>query len=156
MLCEIKDAGEYLKFLKLEVAPSLASDGDVPRLAQMAGKTNQFNAVTIRRTAEEFEGLLNDSTKKVFVFRTRDKFSVQGIVCYIVVDILSRRIIDFVMSCRAMGRTLEYFAYDYVTSAMGYDLEIDYLPTLKNAPFKAYLDGGKRGVTYYTAVLGGF
>jgi len=40
---------EYLKTLEIKVMPSLATDADVPRLAQMAGKTNQFNATTIRR-----------------------------------------------------------------------------------------------------------
>ncbi len=143
------DAGEYLRSLKLRVSPSLAQESDIPRLQQMAGKTNQFNAVTIRRSAEDFADLLADPEKRVFVFRTRDKFIEQGIVCYIVVDLKLRRIVDFVMSCRAMGRTLEYFAYRHVRDAIGFDPEIDFVPTAKNAPFKAFLDGGLFRETYY-------
>ena len=151
---DFEDAREYLRSLELRVAPSLAQECDIPRLEQMAGKTNQFNAVTIRRTAEEFRVLLADPEKRVFVFRTRDKFIEQGIVCYIVADLKLRRIVDFVMSCRAMGRTLEYFAYRYVRDALGGDLEIDFAPTAKNAPFKAFLEGGLLRETFYLGVRG--
>ena len=146
---DFADAGEYLRSLELRVVPSLAREEDVPRLEQMAGKTNQFNAVTIRRNAEGFKALLSDAGKRVFVFRTRDKFAEQGIVCYIVVDLELRRIVDFVMSCRAMGRTLEYFAYRHVSDVLGFAPEIDFVPTAKNAPFKAFLDGGPLHQTFY-------
>lgn len=141
--------GEYLESLNLEVAPSLARKGDIPRLAQMAGKTNQFNATTIRRGEGDFEKLIDDDTKKVFVFRTRDRFAEQGIVCYIVADLILKRITDFVMSCRAMGRTLEFFAYDYASKALGEDYPIDFSSTKKNAPFMEFLQKGVKGSTYY-------
>lgn len=141
--------GEYLESLKLEVAPSLAQKGDIPRLAQMAGKTNQFNATTIRRDEGDFEKLLTDEAKKIFVFRTRDRFAEQGIVCYIVADLASKRITDFVMSCRAMGRTLEFFAYDYASKALGEAYPIDFSSTKKNAPFMEFLQKGVKGSTYY-------
>lgn len=142
--------GEYLESLNLEVAPSLAEKGDIPRLAQMAGKTNQFNATTIRRGERDFEKLIDDDTKKVFVFRTRDKFAEQGIVCYIVADLASKRITDFVMSCRAMGRTLEFFAHDYVKKTLGEDYPIDFSPTAKNGPFREFLEKGAGKSTYYS------
>ena len=141
--------GEYLESLNLEVAPSLARKGDIPRLAQMAGKTNQFNATTIRRDEGDFEKLLADDAKKVFVFRTRDRFAEQGIVCYIVADLTLKRITDFVMSCRAMGRTLEFFAYEYVSKALDEDYSIDFSPTKKNAPFGEFLQKGVKGSSYY-------
>ena len=142
--------GEYLESLNLEVAPSVARKGDIPRLAQMAGKTNQFNATTIRRDERDFEKLIDDDTKKVFVFRTRDRFAEQGIVCYIVADLTVKRITDFVMSCRAMGRTLEFFANDYVKKALGEDYPIDYSPTAKNGPFREFLEKGVGRSTYYS------
>lgn len=141
--------GDYLKSLELEVVPSLAAKGDIPRLAQMAGKTNQFNATTIRRTEVDFEALLGDAAKRVFVFRTRDRFAEQGIVCYIVADLLSKRITDFVMSCRAMGRTLEYFAYDFAAKELGCAYPIDFIATKKNGPFKDFLEKGLKKATFY-------
>ena len=133
------NVGDYLKSLELRVEPRLACDGDLDRLAQMAGKTNQFNATTLRRTRDEFAALLSDSTKRVYVFKAADRFGEQGIVCYIVVDIVAMRITDFVMSCRAMGRTLEHFAYNYVAREMGRPPAVDYVPTAKNAPFAEFL-----------------
>ena len=146
--------GEYLESLNLEVAPSLARKGDIPRLAQMAGKTNQFNATTIRRDEGDFERLLGDDTKKIFVFRTRDKFAEQGIVCYIVADLASKRITDFVMSCRAMGRTLEFFAYEYASKALGEDYPIDFSPTIKNGPFRDFLEKSVKRYSYYRQISG--
>ena len=132
---------EYLKTLELRVVPSVATEADVPRLAQMAGKTNQFNATTIRRSEEDFRRLMADAGKRVYVFRLSDKFGAMGIVCFVVADVKTRRITDFAMSCRAMGRTLEFFAYNHVCreSGGGRPLEIDFVPTEKNAPFAAFL-----------------
>ena len=133
--------GDYLKTLELKVASSRAVEADVPRLAQMAGKTNQFNATTIRRNEEEFCALLADPSKRVYVFRLSDKFGAMGIVCYVVADVAARRITDFVMSCRAMGRTLEFFAYRHVCQDLGAEtVPIDFSATAKNGPFAAFLE----------------
>lgn len=143
---------DYLENLDLRVEPRRADARDLDRLAQMAGKTNQFNATTRRRTRDGFAALLSDPAKSVWVFRTRDRFGEQGIVCYIVVDLPSRRITDFVMSCRAMGRTLEHFAYGYVSDRLGYRPPVDFARTAKNRPietFLAALADGTAGKTHY-------
>lgn len=142
---------EYLKGLGLWVKPAKATEADLDRLVQMAGKTNQFNATTLRRGRGEFVALLGDSTKSVFAFRAGDRFGEQGLVCYIVVDRTSRRITDFVMSCRAMGRTLEFFAYGHIAKTLGYEPEIDFTPSAKNRPFAEFRDKLAQGVrkTYY-------
>jgi len=126
---------DYLDALELRVTPSVATAADLDRLTQMAGKTNQFNATTLRRTREEFARLIADPTRRVWVFRTRDRFGEQGIVCYVVLDLTAGHITDFVMSCRAMGRTLECFVYDFVWRDLGREPIIDFAPTAKNRPF---------------------
>ena len=139
---------DYLADLELTVVSGEATADDLDRLAQMAGKTNQFNATTIRRGRDEFAALLADAGTRIFTFRTRDRFAEQGLVCYVVVR--GGRITDFVMSCRAMGRTLERHAYAFVTERLGYAPEIDFVPTAKNAPFAAFLKEAKTGgKTYY-------
>ena len=141
---------DYLDGLGLWVKPALAAEGDLDRLAQMAGKTNQFNATTIRRTRDEFAGLLANRGKRVFVFRAGDRFGEQGLVCYVVVDVPSRRITDFVMSCRAMGRTLEHFAYGHVVGQLGFVPAVDFSPTAKNAAFAAFLRDVEAGAAEST------
>ncbi len=147
---EYKNVGEYLKSLGLCAEGRLAQEGDLGRLAQMAGKTNQFNATTIRRTRDGFADMLKDPLRRVYVFRTWDKFGEQGIVCYVVVDLEKRRITDFVMSCRAMGRTLEHFVYNFTARALGYAPAIDFVRSAKNAPFAEFLHGLEPSMeTYY-------
>jgi len=133
----------YLDSLHMVCTPLRAVADDVPRLAQMAGKTNQFNAMTIRRTAADFERLLADSAMRVWVFRVRDDFGDMGIICYVVAELATGRIRDFVMSCRAMGRTIEHFALNHVRrelAAEGVELAgIDCMPTAKNGPIRDFL-----------------
>jgi FkbH-like protein len=115
----------------------------------MAGKTNQFNATTIRRSEDDFRRLLADGGKRVYVFRLSDRFGEMGIVCFVVADVVEHRITDFAMSCRAMGRTLEFFAYNHVCRDLGGGTPpaIDFSATEKNSPFASFLkriDGGER------------
>lgn len=147
---------DYLKGLSLRATPARATTDDIPRLAQMAGKTNQFNATTLRRSADDFAALLADASKRVWTFRAADAFGEMGLVCYVVYDASSGRITDFVMSCRAMGRTLEHYALNHVRrelAAEGLSLAgIDFAPTAKNAPFRAFLDAvdlSRELTTYY-------
>ena len=156
-LRQFATADDYLDDLALWVRPSLASEADLDRLAQMAGKTNQFNATTIRRTREDFASLIARPDRSVFVFRAGDRFGEQGLVCYVVADLATRRLTDFVMSCRAMGRTLEHFAYAYVSERLGYAPEIDFAPTAKNAPFAEFrcaLAAGTAGRTHFREATG--
>lgn len=133
----------YLDSLKLVCTPARATQADVPRLAQMAGKTNQFNATTIRRTAEDLAALVEDPAKRVWVFRVKDAFGEMGLVCYVIVDLRTRHVTDFVMSCRAMGRTIEHFALNTVRTALAEEGQslaaIDCVPTAKNGPFRTFL-----------------
>lgn len=145
--------GEYLTDLALQVSPGVATGPDLDRLAQMAGKTNQFNATTIRRERSDFAALLENPEKRIFVFKTRDRFGEQGLVCYAIADLPSKRITDFVMSCRAMGRTLEYFACNYIEESLGYLPEIDFAQTAKNSPFREFLGTlASRPKTYYRRI----
>ena len=149
---------DYLKGLRLTARAARATAEDVPRLAQMAGKTNQFNATTIRRSAEEMAALVADPAHRVWTFRAGDSFGEMGLVCYVVYDCATARITDFVMSCRAMGRTLEHFAVNHVRrelAAEGLPLTgIDCVPTAKNGPFREFLstlDLARDAVTWYNS-----
>ena len=136
---------DYLKGLHLTAKAARATTEDVPRLAQMAGKTNQFNATTIRRTAEEMAALVVDPAHRVWTFRAGDAFGEMGLVCYVIYDCPTARVTDFVMSCRAMGRTLEHFAINHVRHELASEnlplAGIDCVPTAKNGPFRDFLSG---------------
>lgn len=155
----LRTTEDYLKSLHLTVRAARATQDDVPRLAQMAGKTNQFNSTTIRRNADEMSALVSDAAHRVWTFRAGDAFGDMGLVCYVVYDCASARITDFVMSCRAMGRTLEHFAMNHVRrelAAEGLTLAgIDCVPTAKNGPFREFLartDLSQDAATWYKRI----
>ena len=150
---------DYLESLELRACFARATDADVPRLAQMAGKTNQFNATTRRLTEADFRALLNDPAHRVWTVRASDRFGDMGLVCYAIYDTATSRLTDFVMSCRAMGRTLEGFALNHIRAALAEEgrnlVGIDYVPTAKNGPFRTFLEKLELTgelVTYYKQV----
>ena len=62
------------------------------------------------------------------------------------------------MSCRAMGRTLECFAYEWVASRVGFRPAIDFVPSAKNAPAKEFVEKvakGGRLETYFKEIGNG-
>ena len=157
-----RNKDEYLGSLGLWVEARPAEARDLDRLAQMAGKTNQFNCTTIRRSREEFENLVEAGTgcgtARVFIFRAGDKFGEQGIVGYVIIDKDGRRISDFVISCRAMGRTLECFMYEWVSRRVGCRPSVDFVPTAKNAPAAEFVGNVAKGVgmkTYFEEIGNG-
>ena len=152
-----KSLEEYLRSLALKARFAPATAADVPRLAQMAGKTNQFNATTRRLTEDDFLSILADGSMRVWTARASDRFGDMGLVCYAICNTATRRLTDFVMSCRAMGRTLEGFMLNGIQAALaeeGLRLDgIDCTPTPKNGPFRTFLsrlDLNARQHTYYT------
>ena len=135
---------DYLESLELRARFARATDADVPRLAQMAGKTNQFNATTRRLVEADFRVLLADDAYRVWTVHAADRFGDMGLVCYAIYDCATSRLTDFVMSCRAMGRTLEGFALNHIRAALAEEgrtlVGIDYVPTAKNGPFRTFLE----------------
>lgn len=87
--------------VEVEIHPLL--DGEVARVAQLSQKANQFNVCTNRYTEEEIRTLAKEGL--VVTAHAKDKFGDQGLVAYVVVR--NAAILDFVMSCRAMGRGIE-------------------------------------------------
>ena len=87
--------------VEVEIHPLL--DGEVTRVAQLSQKANQFNACTNRYSEEGVRTLAREGL--VVTAHAKDKFGDQGLVAYVVVR--GTEIVDWVMSCRTMGRGIE-------------------------------------------------
>lgn len=136
---EIGDFEDYLKNLKIQ-AVRVIPERHVERLTQLVNKTNQFNLTTRRYTRGQLEELLRDAGKQIYLYSVSDRFGDSGIVAAAIVDLNGQIPVleEFVMSCRVMGRQIEY--------ALAEDIERDllergfqylrgiYLPTPKNKP----------------------
>ena len=87
--------------VEVEIHPLL--DGEVARVAQLSQKANQFNVCTNRYSEDEVRTLAKEGL--VVTAHAKDKFGDQGLVAYVIVR--DAEILDWVMSCRTMGRGIE-------------------------------------------------
>jgi FkbH-like protein len=100
----------YLASLELVVEMRLAEAADLPRVAQLTQKTNQFNLSLKRRSLVEIQALSRDA--RVFVISAHDRFGDYGLVgvCILAPSAAQPRQFEFdtfLMSCRALGRGIE-------------------------------------------------
>ena len=131
---------EYLKGLELWTDVHEMREDEIPRVAQLSQKTNQFNVCTNRYTVEDIRRFAGDGAYHLVTAHAGDRFGGQGLVAFVLVrvDGSEAEIVDWVMSCRTMNRTLEYAVENEVEKVLGKEgvvsLRATYRPTLKNAP----------------------
>ena len=129
---------DYLKDLQIKIE-SVDPVANLERFLQLMNKTNQFNLTTKRYELAELQKVLEDSTKKVYLYRVEDRFGDYGIVAALLVDLSGvPTITDFVMSCRIMGKNVEYGILTMVEEECRTvhcnKLRGMYIPTAKNKP----------------------
>lgn len=139
------DYEEYLRRLQIRVQ-QVEPAAHMERLVQLVNKTNQFNLTTIRYTQEEMQKTVEDSSKKVYLYRVEDCFGDYGIVSAAVVDLAGEIpvIAEWVLSCRVMGRQVEDALLEHMETellAAGHErLRGRYVPTAKNRPVAELYD----------------
>lgn len=136
---------DYLRQLQMKMEMVNPAD-NLERLVQLVNKTNQFNLTTKRYTTEEMQEALVDEQKRVFLFRSSDRFGDNGIVSAAIVDVSKDVpfVEELVMSCRVMGKNLEYAIVEAIEDSLkqeGFEkLHGIYIPTAKNAPVEKLYD----------------
>jgi FkbH-like protein len=134
----VTDMGAYLASLEMEGAIGDFTAVDVPRLAQLINKSNQFNLTTRRRTEAELQELMKDPAFSCFSVRLKDKFGDHGLISIVIARVEGKimTIDTWLMSCRVLKRGVEEEVLnELVRRATGRGclmLEGLYLPTAKN------------------------
>jgi FkbH-like protein len=137
---------EYFSALKLKLAKTMLSDGNIDRIFQLSQKTNRFNVTTNRYSREDLVSFMNDENRRFFVFSASDSFGDYGVIAFVNVSVSGEKasITDWVMSCRAMGRTIEYAVQEVVEkelAASGVTLITSrYVDSGNNIPVKNLYD----------------
>ena len=100
---------DFYRSLQMRVEISSATPVTRPRIAQLTQKTNQFNLTTRRYTEQELAALVSEPGVSVLCARVTDRFGDNGTVGVAITRTkLDRCEIDtFLLSCRAIGRTIE-------------------------------------------------
>ncbi len=143
-----KSFDEYLSGLKIR-AFRVDEQGNIDRLHQLLNKTNQFNLTTQRYGLDELDKMLHDFDKKIYLYRVTDCFGDNGIVFAAIADVGGDVpiISDLVMSCRVMGKNIEYALLEAIEDDLRNEgfhrIKGKYKPTSKNMPVEDFY--GKMG-----------
>ena len=105
------DMGSYLAGLAMQGRASPALAPDLPRLAQMELKTNQFNLTTRRYTQAQLAAQMQQADRFVLAFHLKDRFGDHGLVGSLLAvrEADALRIDSWLLSCRVFSRTAETF-----------------------------------------------
>lgn len=137
---KFSDITDYLKSLEMEVSFGTDKPEETERVAQLTQKTNQLNLCTNRYTQAQIEAIKDSSTQSYLSLSVRDKFGDSGLtgVAIVSYDSNKGKIDDLLMSCRIMGRNIEFVFIDYIVNFLKdhgcTTIEANYIPTQKNKP----------------------
>jgi FkbH-like protein len=134
----ITDMDAYLESLAMEGEIGGFAPVDIPRLAQLINKSNQFNLTTRRRTEADLHALAQDPDYSCFFLRLKDRFGDHGLISVVIAK-KTGTVLDidtWLMSCRVLKRQVEDEVLNElvrVAQSRGCTkLEGVYLPTAKN------------------------
>ena len=133
------DEKNYLRHLNMVSEVECLTKYNIPRVAQLSQRSNQFNLRTIRYSEMELHQISNDKSYIGLAFSLKDKFGDNGIVSVVVLHKETPEsyfIESFFMSCRVLKRGMENFIInvlvEQVKRAGGDYLIGEYIPTAKN------------------------
>jgi FkbH-like protein len=134
---------EFLQSLTMLSLVESFNKFNIPRVAQLSQRSNQFNLRTIRYTDADIENLIKSKDYFTFAFTLEDKFGDNGLICVIILKHKNDRtsfIDTWLMSCRVLKRGMENFVLNTISNFVkekGYTYLVgEYIPTAKNEMVK--------------------
>ena len=143
----VSNLDDFLSQLGIKIKIRRADKFTIPRISQLVLKTNQFNLTTKRFQEEDILKFSQDKNMLVGCAQTADKFGDNGITGVFIVQ-KSRHssewsIETFLLSCRVMGRRVEYGIMRYILNEARKEgikkVRGQYIPTKKNKPCESFL-----------------
>jgi FkbH-like protein len=142
---ETPSLAEFLNTLDLVVEISPLTPAELPRVAQLTQRTNQFNLTSQRRTEAELQGLWETGAIECEVVRVRDRFGDYGLVGVLLFQQSAEvlEVDNLLLSCRALGRGVEHqmlARLGNIAQTRGLSaVEVPYLSTDRNLPALNFL-----------------
>jgi FkbH-like protein len=134
-----QNVDEYLRSLQMAMQIGVDDARSIARIAQLTGKTNQFNVTTKRYTEDDIRSFMTDPASLVAHFSLRDVFGDSGIVGVAIARGTTGRqaeIDSFLMSCRVIGRSAEVAFLTHLLQRLRergvQSVRAAYAPTAKN------------------------
>lgn len=134
---------EFLQSLQMVSEVTPFNSFNIPRVAQLTQRSNQFNLRTIRYTESDIESIATSGDYFTFTFTLKDKLGDNGLISVIILKKENDHTLfidTWVMSCRVLKRGVENFALNEIVALArmnNFDTIIgEYIPTAKNALVK--------------------
>ena len=136
----------WLASLELQVVMRPATAEDMPRVAQLTQKTNQFNLSLKRRSESEVCSL--SANHSIFVVEVTDRFGDYGLVGVCILRCPPDRaatveIDSLLISCRALGRGVEeavlFGIVEHMRECGCRHLEAEFVSGPRNQPIVDFL-----------------
>ena len=139
---------EFLRSLNMTAYTRPFQAFDIPRVAQLSQRSNQFNLRTVRYSEADIAQLVASPKHHTLAFDLNDKFGPHGLIAVVVLEEKednSLFIDTWFMSCRVLKRGMEDYMLGQLVElarTLGKDkLRGEYLPTAKNAMVKDHYKG---------------
>ena len=137
---------DYLKSLEMVAQVNSFDETDVPRIAQLTQRSNQFNLRTIRYTEEDIKKIINSDNYLTYSVKLSDKFGSYGLISLVILEKSgdSSFFIDtWIMSCRVLKRDVEKMLINRIVDDLNKlsieRLDGERIPTKKNIIVKDLL-----------------
>jgi FkbH-like protein len=143
---QLGSVDDWLKSLEIKVRAEPLHAGNLTRATQLLNKTNQLNLSTRRLTEAELMEWTRGPGRAFWALSVSDRFGDAGLTGLVSIEIADgeARIVDYILSCRVMGRRVEHtMVHMAVTAARGRASRITakLLPTAKNKPCLTFWQG---------------
>ena len=118
-LLRTPDNAEFLANLGTEVVVEPLTPSNRVRTVQLFNKTNQLNLATRRLTEPELEAWASEPNHRLWTFHVGDKFGDAGLtgIASLALDGEEGTLVDLVLSCRVIGRSVEETILSVVADA---------------------------------------
>lgn len=139
------DLNSFIDSLDIKIDIVAADEFNIPRIAQMSQKTNQFNLTTRRYTEADINSFVA-SGADVMCISVRDRFGDNGITGEIIItrDGSTADIDTLLLSCRILGKRIETAFLQSVLDRLFKEgvneVTATYVPTQKNAQVADFYD----------------
>ena len=137
---------EYLRSLNLRALLALNAKESTARISELSQKSNQFNLTTRRYSEREIVDSMSSADTEVYSLVVLDRFGDAGLTGVVIMRYMGRtaHVESFFMSCRVIGRGVEFSIWEYLTrqaAARGCDeMLAQYKPTARNSLVERFFD----------------
>ena len=132
---------DWLESLELLVKVENLNKSNIQRSNKLINKTNQFNLTTRRMSEKELFDWSSKSEISCLTFSVSDRYGDSGLTAFVSFEksTSQSKVIDFVMSCRVMGKGIEYaIVNEIINNNKNNSIYMDAVPSKRNSPIQEF------------------